>query len=236
MLKTLGLFVSVFLLVGLSSCSDQPLVEDVAEPYKIIEGSYIDNEITVQSINIRYPQISGLGNMAMERYINKKIEVTALGAFVEFTGINEMDVNVTYSLHLTSSNTLSLSFLITTFHTSQAYPLIRIKALNIDLETGGEILLEDIINTENRDLYSLYRSFFDIFKLCGEYDENPLFENEINRSVSEILSIENLYSCGIANSPLQSWFTEEDLFIGVQVRKAEGSYAIYKAKFSELMD
>ncbi|WP_313585063.1 hypothetical protein [Lacrimispora sp.] len=220
-----------FMSICLCSCSVEKSKNDLNDNYRIVESIYTDNNETAnQFVDIKYPQICGLGNNHVEQSINDQIKTTALEVLDEFTTLDEMEISVKYSLDISSPSYLSLHFIRKSFHSAQAYPLIRIIALNFDIDSGEKIILKDVISIDD----NFVKSFFHNFQLQGSY-ESLDEKNIINKYVSEVISIEKFYACDEdLFSDCQSYFTDNSLFISIAVPYSAGSYAVYEAKFTDI--
>ena len=232
-MKRIVFFIVIcLLLTGIYSYPIGKLEKDTNANYKIVEFVYTENNETLnQLINIKYPQIVGVGDSDIERSINNQLKAAALSVLNEFTTLEDMNINVTYSLD-NSSRVLSVHFIRKSFHSAQAYPLVRIIALSFEIDSGKRIMLKDVINIDE----NFGEIFFCKFKLQENY-ESLDDKDVINRYVSKIISIEKFNLCGEdLNSDCQSYVTDGALFISIAVPHSLGSYALYEAEFSDIKD
>jgi len=222
-----------FIFTGLCSCATERQNEhsSFSGNYNTVEIAYTENiDVANQKISIVYPQISNLKNMDVEQLLNDSLESLALEVLEQFTTLDEMEVNVTYTITYSTSDILSLYFVANSFHPAQAYPLIRILAVTFSTRSG-EIIDFDKIMDINEEFVN---SFFDNFQLYSKYDSVEE-ANVINEYVSGILSREVLsISDEGLNSEIQGFLTKNSLIISIAVPYSIGSYAFYEAEYSEI--
>lgn len=232
--RALNVIIFSFLFTFLCSCSAENPKESSKdiEKYTIVETVYEDNiDATNQKISISYPQVSGHKNIDIERLVNNSIEISALEILEQFTTLDEMEVKVTYSITNSTSDILSLYFVVESFHPAQPYPLIRISAVTFSIESGDVIELTKIIDI-NDDFVD---SFFNNFHLYNKH--NSIEEDVVNEYVSSILSQESFLISGEGlNSEIHSFITDDSLIISIAVPHSIGSYVFYEAKYSEIKD
>jgi len=229
--RLLHVIIFGFLLTCLCSCSAES-PEKIGN-YNIVETVYTDNiDATNQKVSISYPQISNLTNIDVEQLINNSIESLALEILEQFTTLDEMEVNVTYTITHSTSDILSLYFVAKSLHPAQAYPLIRISAATFSIESGDIIKLIKIIDI-NDDFINL---FFNNFHLCSKYNSVEE-ENVVNEYVLGILSQESLLiSDEGLNSEIHGFLTDDSLIISIAVPHSIGSYVFYEAEYSKVKD
>ena len=203
------------------------------DPYEIIEISYADcDERINKNIAIVYPQIQKLNNTEAERLICEEIEKTAFAVLSDFTVLNDMNIDVSYSVTYASADILSIHFIVRSFHSSQAYPLIRSFSANFLVETGKKLELTDVINVNDE----FFVSFFNNFELSVEPESKESYER-ILEDAKDALKIENfLGDKEDIYSDAHGFFTEDALVVSIEVRYSNGSYALFKANYPDIKD
>ena len=237
-MKKIQLLIICALVFSMAACSSK----NVAEPskristggYDVVECSYAETDVaTEKSIHIKYPKIVNLNNHAIEQNVNSQIADLALSALNEFTSLDKMTIGTEYQVTLKSNSLLSVRFIVSSFHKIQAYPLIRVKTINIDVSTGKKLKLDDIVNVDS----NFKNAFFDVFKNNRKY-EAPVddeFYGLINDYVKGIVSVNNLKACDEKlNDDFHSYLTTDSVGISIAVPHSGGSYALYEAKYSDV--
>ena len=102
----------------------------------------------------------------------------------------------------------------------------------LSLETGEKIKLSDIVNLNSEFI----DSFFDKFQLDSEF-----YSTEIGHSIEEDIKAKISHELLLkadngSYSEVCSFLTEDSLVISFQVRYAVGSYALYKANYSDIAE
>jgi hypothetical protein len=141
-----------------------------------------------------------------------------------------MNVVISYSVTLATDSILSIRFIVKSFSEFQAYPLVRIKTINIDLNTGKRLTLKGIININS----GFVDTFFDYFRNQKDYKETIEEQaiNSIERYVMEITTIDALITCDEPqNIDFCSYLTEDSLGISIGVPHSGGSYTFYESTY-----
>lgn len=233
--RLLSIVVFSFLISYICSCSLESIEkhsQDICK-YNIIETVYIDNsDATNRHIKITYPQLSDLKNIDVQQSINDTIESLALEILKQFTTLDEMEIEVKYSITHSTSDMLSLCFVAESFHSVQAYPLVRISTATFSIESGDNIKLSNIININN----DFIRTFFNNFHLVSQYSSIEE-ENTVNEYVSGILSQDIfLTSDEGLNSEIHCFLKDNSLVISIAVPHSIGSYVLYEAEFIKIKE
>jgi len=225
-------------------CQDSKLI------YNIIEYKYCDSYTTEgefydeisgydKGYYITYPQIENLTNKELETLINEKMNDIAMSRIFDNMSPERDNVKTTYTITLSTDKYFSVRFILSSFVEHQAYPNVSIKTFTIDLQTGEILTLKDIIHINE----SFKSSFFNIFKnVKNDYEfindtEYSHFEETINEYIGGLIDYELLLTCDDeSNVDVHSCITADSLIICFSVPHSSGSYALYAAKFSELID
>ena len=214
-----------FLLVYPCSCSTMD--NGNAIQYAITDMIYSRNN---GSVSITYPQISGMENDSAELKINNSIKTLALEVLGEFTSLDEMEIEVTYTITYCASDMMSLYFVVGSSHHAQAYPLVRVSSATYYCESGNSIELSEMVDISD----DFITSFFDDSRICNDYYSDD-DKKTVNEYVHSILSTDELaHSASGLCSEVHGFLTDDSLIISVSVPKVMGSYVLYEAKYEEI--
>ena len=225
------LIISMILSLGSCSLNDEKNVEN-ERTYEIEEINYSDIDETINKrINIAYPQIRNLGNDVIEKAICVQIEAIALGLLDTFTSLDNIEMDVGYSITYASADIISIHFVLEYFGWPMAHPWIHSESINIWIESGERFGLADILDINEKFM----ASFFDIFEAAREYnsEETENFIMEAIRKHPDYL--ESLASTdGRDYVGVCGYLTEDSIVISVEVEYAIGSYFLFEASYSDL--
>ena len=210
--------------------SDYKITKQTPAEYEVVESRFVDNDAANDmAISINYPQINKLKNAKMEQYINEQIENLALSVLNDFVSLQKMNIETTYSVTFASNNIISIMFIVRSFHETQAYPLTRVKTLNIDVLTGERIKLKDIVRIDT----NFVDSFSEIFKNQRKYEHGQSAEL-IDDYIKDFISLEGFFTCDEDyNVDYCSYLTDDSIVISIAVPHSGGSYTFYEAKYSD---
>ena len=230
--KFVGFIVLVLLMSLCPACTRDNT--DMAEKttYEITELNYSEYDNTVnKDVSIVYPQVNGLPDKSIEEIICVNLKETAMDMLKSYSELNDMKIEVTYSVTFASDKILSVHFVSSAFHSTQAYPLIRSSSANFLLETGDKLEINDILLIDEEFI----KSFHEIFYLSRDYsgeEEKDLILNDI-RSTFDIEDIANTRSDNFYTE-ICSFLTKDSVVISIEIRYASGSYALFEANYSDL--
>lgn len=173
-----------------------------------LKGTYNQNDlnieeksVTLEKIEIRYLQISGLKNKSIENKINKEIESIALNCYKEeIKDLNEV-INISVSMWESANfaNTISfeMSYVAKIDDDDDGF-YQGIKGINYDLNTGEEITIDKMftVNTpiENVLRQATYYSF-----ITNRTEDNlagDLIVSNYDNIEDEVAKVMNLYKKG----------------------------------------
>jgi len=207
---------------------------ETEKSYDIVESRYFDSDETMNKyIDITYPQVNGLGNGQIEQIINDEIKNTALKVLELFASLDDMEVIADYLITYASDDILSIYFTALPVYApldSLAYPMRHNVSANFLIELGERIGLANIVDIND----DFTNSFYDNFYLYGDYrsDEG---KTSVDEDIKGTFDLDNLLiSDKDYNKEICSYLTEDSLFISIAVRKSAGSYALYKANYSDI--
>ena len=233
MKKVLNFVLIISMILSLGSCSlnDEKNVEK-ERTYEIEEINYLDIDETINKrINIAYPQIRNLGNDVIEKAVCAQIEAMALGLLDDFTSLDNIEMDVEYSITYASADIISIHFVSEFFGWPMAHPWVRSDSINIWTDTGERFWLTDMLDINEKFM----ASFFDVFEAGREYDseETEKFIMEAIKKHPDYL--ERLASAdGRGYVGICGYLTEDSIVISVEVEYAIGSYFLFEASYSDL--
>lgn len=132
--------------------------------------SYNDIEEGKQNIEIKYPQIENMPNKKLKDKINKKLYEKAFSFLNKSDDIENLMYSQFYSITTFDRDILSIYFELSCYYRGSMYPFSDCYSLNIDLATGEEIKLFDLIDEEQ--LLSLgEKNAFKAVKYVGNFEE-----------------------------------------------------------------
>jgi hypothetical protein len=205
-------------------------VSGIAE-YDVEETTYSDN-----GVRVKYPKISGLKDTAMQMEINSLIRQRALAPYEEAVGAlladQTFDADATYQIRLKSMNLLSISYSSYNNFTPSAHPYSMFHTTNIDMATGKELTLADLVPV-------IDEAFADALKkgaYMGEFDKET--ELLIRRQAfgmdmgdGELLRI---LSGDIGPLGICAYVTESSLGISLPVPHVAGDHVEFEISADEL--
>lgn len=154
--------------------------------YDITCQSYNDFVEGKQDISIKYPQIEFISDEKLKNKINSKLYQKAFSFINTSDDIENLIYSLDYSITTFDNNILSVYFEHSIYYRGSMYPSISCDSLNIDLSTGENIKLFDLIN--NNQLLSLSKANdFETIKAVDDFEKVFSYENLIK----EFLSYDN---------------------------------------------
>ena len=201
----------------------------------LIEDSYVLNDDEKEIyIDIRYPQLAeSTASDELIEQINYLIKETALTILSEYSSLDNAQIKVTYDTKCNNDNFISVLFNVNSVVGVQAYPRILCRTVTIDLQTGEQLRLNDMVKV-NQEFVD---TFFEIATNVRAYSEEWSKESleAINKSAKESTTLKALTSSDRTTNPdYCSYITDHSLGICVGVPYAIGSYAIYEAEFKDI--
>ncbi|MGL6064793.1 MAG: DUF4163 domain-containing protein, partial [Fusobacteriaceae bacterium] len=138
--------------------------------YKIEEKEYINKDM-----KIKYPQISGLEDEKKQEIINNLIKTKAISIYDETLKELEKEqiyeVDGTYEIKLKDNKILSIAYTSYNNVTPSAYPYSLFYTTNIDIKTGQELALKEIIPKVDDDFIKLLKQGKYVGPVEKEYQE-----------------------------------------------------------------
>ncbi|MGL6105466.1 MAG: PdaC/SigV domain-containing protein, partial [Fusobacteriaceae bacterium] len=138
--------------------------------YKIEEKEYINKDMKV-----KYPQISGLEDEKKQEIINNLIKTKAISiydeTFKELENGQTYEVDGTYEIKLKDDKILSIAYTSYNNISQSAYPYNLFYTTNIDIKTGQELALKEIIPKVDDDFIKLLKQGKYVGPVEKEYQE-----------------------------------------------------------------
>lgn len=236
MLKNISKFISCLLVIAsIIGCTS---IEEGANlksnnNYSIKENIYVDEDETKNKhIEIKYPAISGLDIEVTQQKVNEHLKSAALEVLTDFSSLENMDIRTSYSIGLSNARILSIIYIASSFHSVQAYPLVRTHMVNIDLRTGDIVNFGEILNINENFIMTFKKKFTNI----SEYNSSEDKER-VNEYVFDMISYDMFISGSEGSYPeVSSYLTEDSLVISIAVPYSLGSYVLYSANYSDISE
>lgn len=180
-----------------------------------------DTTYNKDNIKIEYPQILNDSNSDKISYINDLIKEEAI--LVHYDTINHLEENQTYEadgkydIKLNSKDILSIAFTSFSNITPSAHPYNMFYTTNINMNTGKELSLKDIItNIDTNFIYNLKNGNY-----VGSID--PIYTTQLFNEVFSYYKNDQELINTLKTSPF--YITEKSLGISLPVSHVFGDYA-----------
>ena len=215
-----------------------------------LKGTYNQNDlkveeksVTQQKAEIRYLQISGLKNKAVENKINKEIEIAALTCYKdEIKDLDEV-INISVSMWEAASfaNTISFELSYTAKIDDDDDGFYQgVQGLNYDLNTGEKITIDKIFTSDAPIENILRKSAYYNLVSCTVEDNlaGDLIVSDYGDIEDEIAKIINFYKKGkmteFTYTPMNiNIFYDEEHSFSIQMEDFAEYIAIYSRYLSE---
>ena len=113
--------------------------------YNLTKATYSD-----QNVKISYPQINNLSDSAKQQKINALIKSAALEVLKDYKdSLSSLSLSMDYEIKYQGADLLSLEYLGLANVKDAAYPVNVIQTTNIDLETAKQLVIGDVVSTNN---------------------------------------------------------------------------------------
>lgn len=231
--KVIKYFYIIAIIISITGCTviNEDSNSQNTVKYTIKEETYTE-ETENKYIEIKYPTIAGLDNDDTQKLINEHIKNKAFEVLKDFSSLDNMDIRTTYSIELSNSKSLSILYTASSFHSSQAYPLICNDTLNIEVDTGKTMTFEDVLKIDD----NFINIFTEKFENISEYNSGE-DEVRVNKYIAEMISYDMFINNVEGSFPeISVYLTEDSLVISIAVPYAAGSFALYSAKYSDLTE
>ena len=189
------------------------------------------------NIEVKYPQITGLKDSALQTKINSTIKTNALRILKLYGNAErQVELKIKYEIGLKTPKILSIAYQGTSFSAEAAYPSPHFYTTNIDMETGEIIRLTDVINIDTAFAQKIIAGNYKALRF--ELNEALMnhFKNYTDKQLQQYLmqsdAIENIGT----EKPAEvfSYFTADSLCISVGVPHALGDHAEIIFKYQDI--
>lgn len=224
-----------------SSGKDAEASEDIATDitYDISEISYFSDDI----VRIYYPQLVHMENKLTQDKINTLISQAAMKYIEDFDTANpENTLTNDYIISWKGGRLLSIRFLGYKNDTGAAYPSSFSYSVNINLNTGDIVRLEDLFLTDD-SLWKLFRekgiSKYLYFDESRVLNEDPTFNQpDILSTIKDLIfrtdNISALSAADTENAGIHAYYTEDTLGLSFDTVHAVGDYIQLEISYRDL--
>jgi hypothetical protein len=230
--------------VKTNSTGNEKAADKKSNSYNVTENIY-----KIANITLKYPQISNLGDDNKQEKINKLIKDSVIDGYnltvAIKTGIlpdykepiENLTLDVIYSIELQSSNILSIKYLGQSNMKNSAHPNNELYTTNVDINNVRVLKLSDMV-TINQSLVNAFRK--------GNYvpwsKDFTLTQSDINNTIG-IYNDRDLQTAleqsdkpnGLVN-PFYThcYLTKDGIVIGIGVAHAAGDHAEFKIPYNSI--
>ena len=201
----------VVFVLGLVLCSMVELPLARGDAYGIVAEIY-----TEDSIQVNYPQIVNLGDADKQKMINELIKNRAFN-YEEYPGLT---VRTNYEIKWRSANLLTVQYKSYRYVKGAAHPVNVFSTINIDLNTGSEIMLNDLVVIDEDFLAKIRAGKF----------------IAVSPRVKDIITFSDEELMRACNQEGNFYFSEDSLGIRVAVPHVAGDYVIFEVKYRDIDD
>lgn len=190
-------------------------------------GTYDQNDLLVNTLEIEYegivlelPQIEGLKDKAVQEQINQDILQQSEAVYKELEGIRFLSHNVMANF----SNVLSINV----YMGGEASDSSKQIHLNYDLNTGEELMFEDLFLSEADPISIIHQAFRKMLitnQMQGDYDENELYKI--------VKSYAGSKKKAFAFTPTSILMYYKDMVASVKMMDVADEVAVYSRYLSE---
>lgn len=192
--------------------------------YNLTKTTYSD-----QNIKVSYPQINNLGDSAKQQKINALIKSAALEVLKDYKdSLSSLNLSMDYEIKYQGADLLSLEYLGLANVKDAAYPVNVIKTTNIDLETAKQLVIGDVVSTNNSFAekikagnYKTYSSDLDL-KAAGVLKD--VLDGFISQDLLE----------GFKLPTAKFYFTKDSLGVSLEVAHAVGDHMEMETDYKTL--
>lgn len=200
----------IILLLTMSSA----LAAEGGDPYEVVSQTY-----TQDNIEIAYPQIINLSDYAIQQQINELLKNKPVKCWDEdcreLTGLT---MRTTYEIRWQSANLLTVQYRSYRYMKGAAHPVNIFDTINIDINKGREIRLQDIVTIDEE--------FIALLK-AGEF-------KAVSPKVKEIVKFSDKEMIRELNEQGVFYVTPVSLAVKVTVPHVAGDFVIFAVKFQDI--
>lgn len=225
-LSVLVLLLLSAVLVGYSGGMNEG--EPVA--YRVVDSKFVNEDVEV-----KYPQIEGLCDAVVQNAINNLLAERSLAPHKEtidgLEGDESYEADGTYDVKFISDKVLSIAFSSYNNITPSAHPYIMFSTVNIDMKTGKELMLTDLVQQVDYEFVEALKKA----EYKGEVGED--FIDEIREMAfgwyEDDDNLINALTGKVAYAQIGVYFTGNALGISMPVAHVAGDHAEFEIKGDE---
>ena len=199
------------------------------DKYEINSCTYCENDI-----NITYPYITGLNNSEIVETINQLLKDAA---YAEYSAYNynsdNLFLEITYDITWSGDNLLSVMYNGNVYHNNAAYPRILLYSINIDISSGNNLQLKNIVRIDD-DFVNAFKNI-DISSDELTISNYEFILNEYTDD--ELIDFFNESDSAYENSPLiYSYFTQDALNLIIDVYHMAGDNFSVEINYNDIFE
>ena len=196
------------------------------DEYEILQDSYSEGE----DITVNYPQIKGLGDTDRQTKINDTLKQSAMSYFnntMYLENSSELKtLDMSYEISWQGKNLLSVQYYGLAEYSLAPHPNKLYFTANVNMKSGEIMGLQDLFYADEIMMGSIIKNSGYVWPLY--IDDDDLME-EIRNNMLDYLSNYNL-------TDNQFSFTQDSLWISIEVPHAIGGHAEFAVKYSDLIN
>lgn len=210
-----GRFVGILLVVVLLLTMCSAIVTAVGgAPYNVVSKTY-----SQENIEVDYPQVTDLPDGAIQQRINELLRDKPFKCWEtdcrEIAGLN---MRTKYAIKWRSANLLTVQFLSYRYITGAAHPVNVFATINIDINTGNEVFLKDLV--------AIDEEFIALLK-AGEF-------KAVSPRVKEIVKFSDEEIIRELNERGAFYLTPVALGVKVTVPHVAGDFVIFEVSYRDI--
>ncbi|MCL2153004.1 MAG: stalk domain-containing protein [Oscillospiraceae bacterium] len=213
--------------VGEHALAENSSLMELGRSYNISSNAYQSG-----SINIIYPQISGLANQKSQDFINALLKSEALKAMRFYSDFSEsFTLEIKNNINLATDRLLSVEYVGYGNVDGAAYPTNIFYTVNIDITQSKQLKLADIVNINAELLKNINNNNYlkQNPDVTFEYLVDEILSDDANSAIRDSdISLDNSID-GVC-----SYLKSDLLGISFPVRHAFGDHVEFEIKFEQI--
>ncbi|MGL5347197.1 MAG: PdaC/SigV domain-containing protein [Peptostreptococcaceae bacterium] len=210
---------------AIESTGKEKVSSTYSQKYNLKENTYTSNDIT-----IRYPQVTNLKDKNNQDCINKLLKDKAISQYDETIANLEKDqtyeVDGNYDIKLDSDKILSIAYTSYNNIVPSAHPYNMFYTININMETGKELILSDFVPNIDDTFISKLKDA----KYVGSIDK--IYEKQLFDEIFSYYSNNDELIKSIKNAPF--YITNDSIGISLPVSHVFGDFANLEIELKDL--
>lgn len=220
--KTFLVLAMIVTLIITSSCAKQTIAQD-KENIDILNDEFAEGDV-----EISFPQFSGLKDIELQNKMNALLKDEA---FREYENSGDLSLSIKYEIIYQDDKTISVIYSGFVYNKYAAYPRDIFTTINIDLESGDRIQLNDVVKIDKMFVEKLRET------LSSCIDENPdwepVYSDKLNSNNEHLLNL-MLQADSEKSSDCFSYFTQDYLGISFSTAHVAGDHFEVKMMYSDI--